>query len=72
MQEKTNTRGGSRRGAGRPRKGKELRVPLCFSVDPRTKARADKLRAVGYNITADIELSILKKYGWFFDNDPED
>ena len=40
-------RGGARRGAGRPRKGAELRVTMSLSVPPATLERARELREMG-------------------------
>lgn len=60
--------GGQRKGAGRPRKGEALRVPLTFSVDPATREKAQLLRNAGYNVNELVESIILNAYACCFNN----
>jgi len=64
-----STHGGPRPNAGRPRKGEQPRVPLCFSVDPDTAQKARKLRKAGFELNAHIEGLISDKYAWYFNED---
>lgn len=61
--------GGKRKGAGRPRKGKDLRQTLTFSVDPSIVEKAQRLRNAGFPLNIHIEALVEEKYTWFF-NDP--
>ena len=58
--------GGKRPGAGRPRKGEELRESLTFSVDPLVKKKAQALRSAGFPLNAHIEALIEEKFAWYF------
>lgn len=58
--------GGKRPGAGRPRKGEELRIPITFSVDPAIMKMAQELRKAGFPLGTHIEALIQEKYSWFF------
>lgn len=58
--------GGKRPGAGRPRKGEELRIPITFSVDPSTMKMAQELRKAGFPLGTHIEALIQEKYSWYF------
>ena len=62
--------GGARRGAGRPRKGQALRVPISFSVDPQFRDQARRLRAAGFPLAEHIEALIQEKYCWYFNEPP--
>lgn len=62
MSKTNNTHGGSRPGAGRPRKGDLPRVTISFSVDVSTLEKAQKLRAVGYPLGLFIEKRINEMY----------
>ena len=64
--ETNNTQGGKRNGAGRPRKGQELRVPLTFSVDPATRQKAQELRNAGYALNELVEGIILDAHATCF------
>ena len=46
------TQGGARKGAGRKRKGEELRESISFSVDPSVKKAARELRERGEGVNA--------------------
>lgn len=58
--------GGKRPGAGRPRKGEELRIPITFSVDPAIMKMAQELRKAGFPLGTHIEALIQEKYSWYF------
>ena len=64
--ETNNTQGGKRNGAGRPRKGQELRVPLTFSVDPATRQKAQELRNSGVELNRIVESYINLVHRWAF------
>ena len=49
--------------AGRKRKNEgELRVPVCFSLSPATKKKAQELRAAGYKVNDIVEALIVGTY----------
>lgn len=58
-------RGGSRPGAGRPRKGDKCRVGLSFSVDPDTKRKAAELRAAGASLNTEVEQLVGRLYALY-------
>ena len=62
----TSAHGGKRNGAGRKRKGEELRIPITFSVDPSVMEKAQALRAAGFPLNIHIEALIEEKYSWYF------
>ena len=59
--------GGKRNGAGRPRKGKELRVSMSLSVDPSIMRKAQELRKDGVDVNSlvchIIAVEYERKYG---------
>lgn len=64
--ENKTTQGGARKGAGRPRKGTELRTTITFSVDPSIVKKAQELRAGGFPLNIHIEALVEEKYAWYF------
>ena len=58
--------GGKRNGAGRPRKGKELRENISFSVDVEVKRMAKELREDGANLNEMVELFVAAAYAEHF------
>lgn len=62
MKEDKNTHGGSRPGAGRPRKGDLPRVTISFSVDQLTRQMARDLRAAGFDLNNAVEDFIANRY----------
>lgn len=66
MSQDVERRGGARRGAGRPRKGDELRVTMSFSVDPTTLERARELRGNGCKLNAVVEDAIRDQHRLIF------
>lgn len=64
MKEDKTTRGGSRPGAGRPRKGNGLCRPVTFSfsVDQLTRQMARDLRAAGFDLNTAVEDFIANRY----------
>ena len=65
----SNTHGGTRQGAGRPRLGEHPRESITFSVSHETATKARRLRASGFPLNIHIEDLIDQKYTWYF-NDP--
>ena len=61
-----NTQGGARKGAGRPRKGTELRENISFSVDVEVKRMAKELREDGANLNEMVELFVAAAYAEHF------
>ena len=62
--------GGKRPGAGRPRKGEELRIPITFSVDPKVKVMVAELRNAGVDVGQLVCSVIAMKYeGMFGEHD---
>lgn len=60
---KTNTQhGGTRPGAGRPRKGEALRESISFSVDPEIKRLARELRGNGCDLNSVVEAAIRNQH----------
>lgn len=62
MSKTSNTHGGSRPGAGRPRKGDLPRVTISFSVDQLTRQMARDLRAAGFDLNNAVEDFIANRY----------
>lgn len=62
MKEVKNTRGGSRPGAGRPRKGEGLRRTIAFSVSEETIWHAAQLRSRGISPGDIVERELRQAY----------
>ena len=62
MTTNSKMQGGPRKGAGRPRKGTEPRVPVTFSVDPDTRRKAQELRQLGYPLNDILEKLVAGAY----------
>lgn len=61
--------GGKRKGAGRPRKGEQLRENMSFSVDVEVKRMAKELRDDGVNLNELVELFVAAAYTEHFGAD---
>lgn len=62
----SNTRGGTRPGAGRPRLGEARRVSATFSVDLSTLDRIRALREAGRDMNQELEFFIGREFAQHF------
>lgn len=62
----SNTHGGTRPGAGRPRLGEHPRESITFSVSHETATKVRRLRASGFPVNLHLEKMIEENYAWYY------